>query len=59
MTTKKVLEKNGWSLDCESPLEISKEGSFASGEAAEIVIDTLKKEERIDFAQYESNYLDE
>jgi hypothetical protein len=43
----KFLTSKGWSLDCYSPLEISNEEaeSRASGIAAEIVIDYLRKEE--------------
>ncbi len=38
----KLLNKNGWTLLCESPLEIEHEdGSFASMKAAEIIIDNL------------------
>ena len=44
MTLDEILEQEGWSMDCESPLELSHEdGSFASGQAAQIVIDSLKK----------------
>jgi len=41
---KKVLEENGWNLDCESPFEISHEAtnSFASNGAADIVLRYLK-----------------
>lgn len=36
------LEENGWTVECQSPLEIStKDGSFASGEAANMVLDSL------------------
>jgi len=42
---KKLLEDNGWEVECESPFEIrTKDGSFASGEAAYIVLDNLKSE---------------
>jgi hypothetical protein len=39
---KDVIERLDWSIDCFSPLEISnKDGAFATGEAAQIVIDYL------------------
>ena len=38
----KLLKKNGWIVNCQSPFEIStKDGSFASGEAANMVLDNL------------------
>lgn len=38
-----LLEANGWEVECESPFEIrTKDGSFASGEAANMVLDGLK-----------------
>jgi hypothetical protein len=44
MTDEKLLEKYGWSLDCESPLEVShKDGSFARHLPAELLIDHLKE----------------
>ena len=40
-----LLESNGWDVVCESPFEIrTKDGSFASGEAAHIVLNDLKYE---------------
>lgn len=43
---KNILAKNGWSLDCQSPFEIShSDGSRATGQAAQMVLDTLKEEE--------------
>lgn len=37
-----LLARNGWSLDCESPLELShSDGSFARGQAAKIVINDI------------------
>lgn len=40
-----LLESNGWDVECESPFEIrTKDGSFASGEAAYIVLDNIKSE---------------
>jgi hypothetical protein len=35
----KMFEKDGWEIDCESPLEISCGSSKASGWAAEIVME--------------------
>lgn len=40
-----VLKANGWTLECESPLEIRHhDGSFAAGQAARMVIDMLSGE---------------
>lgn len=45
----KLLDKEGWSVDCESPFEISyEEGgetSRANGYAAELILQMLKEEE--------------
>jgi len=39
-----LLEKHGWTLECESPFEIRHEdGSFATGQAADIVLLALKE----------------
>lgn len=48
---RKLLEKNGWMVECESPLEISKTEEcecmgFASQEAAQIVIFYLRDQQR-------------
>lgn len=42
------LEENGWIVECESPLEIRDQetGSFASGYAAECVLESLRSEEK-------------
>jgi hypothetical protein len=41
-----LLEQNGWEIECESPLEIrTKDGSFASGEAALRVVHSLSIEQ--------------
>ena len=42
----KLLEDNGWVVECQSPFEIRYEdgGAFASGLAADIVLDDLKHE---------------
>ena len=41
-----LLEDNNWVVECESPFEIrhSEDGSFASGQAAQMVLDDLKEE---------------
>lgn len=42
----KLLRKNGWEIECESPFEIRHEnGSFASMTAANIIFDKLRNEE--------------
>lgn len=41
-----LLEKNGWTVECESPFEVRHEdGSFATGQAAEMVLWFLKDNE--------------
>lgn len=40
-TERTALTKYGWTIECESPLEISKNNARATGEAAELVIDAL------------------
>tara|TARA_R110001606_G_scaffold379561_1_gene539665 strand:+ start:962 stop:1135 length:174 start_codon:yes stop_codon:yes gene_type:complete len=43
---REILEDNGWIIECESPFEIRHEdGSFATGQAANIVLYFLKPEE--------------
>lgn len=39
-----LLEKNGWIVECESPFEIrhSETNSFATGIAAELILESLK-----------------
>lgn len=40
-----LLESNGWEVECESPFEIrTKDGSFASGQAAIIVLSQLRED---------------
>ena len=40
-----ILEENGWVVECHSPLEIRhKDGSFATLNAAKIVIETILHE---------------
>ena len=40
-----LLEAEGWTVICQSPFEINnKDGSFASGQAADIVLADLKYE---------------
>ena len=37
------LEKEGWTIECESPFELRNvDGSFASGQAAKLVIEHIK-----------------
>ena len=41
----KLLEDNGWDVECESPFEIrAEDGSFASGNAAYAILASLKEE---------------
>lgn len=41
-TEKKLLEEEGWAVECESPFEIRHaDGSFASGQAADIVLHSV------------------
>ena len=41
------LEKNGWIVECQSPFEIStKDGSFASGQAAYMILAQLREEQK-------------
>ena len=43
---KELLESNGWSIECESPLEIRhKDGSLATQNAAKIIIFSLNLED--------------
>lgn len=48
-----LLKRNGWTVDSESPLEISKEESFAKWEAVDLVIEALKQEEKEETEQRE------
>lgn len=42
-----ILEENGWVVECESPFEIRKDDvSFATGEAAHIILYYLKEENK-------------
>lgn len=46
MTTSRdlVLAENGWTVECESPFELRHDdGSFASGLAAEFVVEALER----------------
>lgn len=41
-----LLEKYGWVVECESPFEIrDKDGNFASGIAADIVLDFYREQD--------------
>lgn len=44
----KVLEENGWSVDCESPFDISNDetGDQASGMAAQIILDSFRPKKK-------------
>lgn len=49
MNTEKMLEKEGWTIECESPFEIRHEdGSFATGQAARYVVLAMEQEARIE-----------
>lgn len=49
---KKLLEDNEWIVECESPFEIRfADGAFASGLAAQIVLDDLKHERDNGFSE--------
>ena len=44
-TDTEILEEAGWTIECESPFEIRHEdGSFATGMAARIVRDELRRQ---------------
>ena len=44
MNKEEILEDNGWIIECESPFEIRHEdGSFATGQASNIVLDYLNQ----------------
>jgi hypothetical protein len=43
----KILERFGWQIICQSPFEIQhQDGSFASGQAANLVLEECRKEYR-------------
>ena len=45
MSDEKLLESNGWTVECQSPFEIRHEdGSFATGQAADIVLSSIRSE---------------
>lgn len=49
MKTYDLLEINGWTVECESPFEIRhNDGSFATGQAARMVNDSLSSELDLD-----------
>lgn len=51
-----ILERAGWTVECQSPLEIRHEdGSFASGIAANIVIEDVLAESRDAFENLQYN----
>lgn len=42
MTNEQIAENNGWTIVCESPLELSHtDGSFASGVAADVLLSAM------------------
>lgn len=44
---KDILDDNDWTLECESPFEIRHEsGAFATGIAAQFILDDLKTDEK-------------
>lgn len=53
----KLLKDNGWDVECESPFEILCEdgGAFATGLAAQIVLDNLKHERDNAFSEQDMN----
>lgn len=52
-----LLKENGWDVECESPFEIRYEdgGAFASGLAADIVLDYYKHERDNAFSKKDMN----
>lgn len=47
-TDKEILEEGGWTIECESPLEIRhKDGSFATGMTARFVTDVLVEDYKL------------
>jgi hypothetical protein len=45
-----ILEKSGWTIECESPLEIRHtDGSFATNNAAKIILDDLMSIDQTQF----------
>lgn len=55
LTDEEILDRCGWSLDCQSPLNISHtDGTMATNYAAQVMIDYLRdefEEEREDFVE--------
>jgi len=53
ITNKELLEKYGWSLDCENPLEISHtDGSRASNIPAKLMIESLKEDYKEELEEF-------
>ena len=45
LTDEQLLEMNGWTMECQSPFEIRhKDGSFATLNAAKIILESIKKD---------------
>jgi len=43
-----LLKREGWTVECEGPFEIRHEdGSQATGQAANMVLDTLRSDQRV------------
>jgi hypothetical protein len=42
-TDRKLLEDDGWEIECESPFEIRCEESFATNQAARIILNSLRE----------------
>lgn len=52
-----LLEKDDWEVECESPFEIRQKdgGAFASGYAADIILNRLKYERDNGFSEQDMN----
>lgn len=48
-----ALERAGWTLECESPLEIRQGESFASNQAAKLAIEAIRADDAIEASQIE------
>lgn len=54
-----ILKRFGWTVECESPLEIRhKDGSFASNQAAKIVIEDVLTEDKDAYEHLQDNMSD-
>ena len=60
MEDKKLLKKYGWVVECESPFEISNsEGSFASGEAAYIILSHLQDNNKCLLDEFKKSFYED